>query len=94
MLNKPIMETNEKKIKEFAERIVDAVINLSLGKEPKLFSNSVFKSISKHPNFIRIKNLIIEHLQFFDGIIETTDEWKRVNDFRFKLIELYENKPI
>lgn len=88
------METNEKKIKELAENIVEAVVNLSLGKEPKLLSNSVFKSMPKHPNFIRIKNLIIEHLQLFDGKLETADDWKRLNDFRFKLIELYENKPI
>ncbi len=88
------METNEKKIKELAENIVEAVVNLSLGKEPKLLSNSVFKSMQKHPNFIRIKNLVIEHLQLFDGKLETADDWKRLNDFRFKLIELYENKPI
>ncbi len=88
------METNEKKIKEFAEKIVEAVICLSLGKEPKLFSNSVLKSMSKHPNFMRIKNLIIEHLQFFDGKLESADDWKRLNDFRFRLIELYENKQL
>lgn len=83
------METNEKKMKELSERIIDSIVLLSLGKEPNLLSNSVYKSIAKHPNYFRLRQLLIEHLQGFDGKIETAEEWRNLNDFRFKLIELY-----
>jgi hypothetical protein len=86
------METNEKKIKELSETIVESIVSLSLGKEPNLLSNSVYKSIAKHPNYLRIRQLIIEHLQNFDGKMETAEEWKKLNDFRFNLIELYNLK--
>jgi hypothetical protein len=86
------METNEKKIKELSETIVESIVSLSLGKEPNLLSSSVYKSIAKHPNYFPIRQLIIEHLQNFDGKMETAEEWKKLNDFRFKLIELYNSK--
>ena len=83
------METNEKKIKEKAEDIVEAITALSLGKEPSLLSNSVFKSIVANPNFQQIKQALIDYLISFDGKLETTEEWKTLNDFRFKIVELY-----
>ncbi|MBN1251190.1 MAG: hypothetical protein JXA16_03575 [Bacteroidales bacterium] len=86
------METNEKKIKELTETIVESIVSLSLGKEPNLLSNSVYKSIAKHPNYFHIRQLIIEHLQNFDGKIETAEEWKKLTDFRYKIIDLYNNK--
>jgi len=49
------METNEKKVKETAEDIVESIAALSLGKEPSLLSNSVYKSISSHAHFQQIK---------------------------------------
>jgi len=87
------MEINEKKVKETAEDIVESIAALSLGKEPNLLSNSVFKSISTHSNFQQIKQLVIDYLQTFDGKLETTEELKALNDFRFKIVELY-SKPI
>ena len=86
------METNETKIKELTETIVEAITALSLGKEPSLLSNSVYKSIAKHPNFNQIKDLIAEHIQNFDGKLESSEEWKSLIDFRFKIVELYNKK--
>ena len=83
------MEINEKKVKETAENIVEAIAALILGKEPGILSNSVYKSIATHENFPQIKQLVIDYLKNFDGKYETTDEWKTLNDFRFKLVELY-----
>jgi hypothetical protein len=83
------METSEKKVKETAEEIVESIAALSLGKEPSLLSNRVYKTISTHKNFKQIKQLVIDHLQNFDVKIETTEEWKALNDFRFKIVELY-----
>jgi hypothetical protein len=80
---------NEKKVKETTENIVEAFVALSLGKEPNLLSSSIIKSLSSHPNFQQIKQLIVEYLVAFDGKLETADEWKKLNDFRFKIVELH-----
>jgi hypothetical protein len=86
------MDSYENKIKELTENIVESIVSLSLGKEPNFLSNSVYKSIANHPNFLQIRQLVVEHLQNFDGKIETAEEWKKLNDFRFNLIELYNTK--
>jgi hypothetical protein len=83
------MEINEKKLKETAENIVESIAALSLGKEPSLLSNSVFKSISTHENFQQIKQLVVDYLQTFDGKLETSEELRALTDFRFKIMELY-----
>lgn len=80
---------NEKKVKETTENIMESFVALSLGKEPNLLSNSIIKSLSSHPNFQQIKQLIVEYLVAFDGKLETADEWKKLNDFRFKIVELH-----
>jgi hypothetical protein len=87
------MEITEKKIKETAEDIVEAITAISLGKQPNILSNSVYKSIATHTNFQQIKQLVIDYLQTFDGKLDTTEELKALNDFRFKIVELY-SKPI
>ncbi len=86
------MNTNEKKIKELTENIVESIVSLSLGKEPNLLSNSVYKSIANHPNFMRIRQLVVEHLQNFDEKSETAEEWKKLADFRFNINDLYNTK--
>lgn len=82
------METNEKKIKALTETIVESIVSFYFGEELNLLLNSEFKSIAKHLNYFRVRELITEHLQNFDGKMETTEEWKKLNDFRIKLIEL------
>ena len=81
---------NEKEIKELTENIVESIVSLSLGKEPNLLSNTVFKNIYKHPKYNEIKKLYIIFLTDFDGKYETPDELKKLIDFRFKLIQLYQ----
>lgn len=83
------MSTNEKKIKEQSERIVDTFVALSMGKEPNLLSNSIMKNLAEHSNFQRIKYEIIQHFQLFNGKIESKGDLKRLSDFRFKIYELY-----
>jgi len=83
---------DENKIKELTENIVESIVSLSLGKEPNFLSNLVYKSVANHPNFLQIRKLVVEHLQTFDGKIETAEEWKKLNDFRFNLIDLYNTK--
>jgi len=86
------MDTNEKKIKELTENIVESIISLSLGKQPNLLSNSVYKFIANHPNYLQIRQLVVEYLQNFDGKVETAEEWKKLTDFRFNIIDLYNTK--
>ena len=80
---------NEKQIKELVENIVEAIVAASLGKEPSLLSNAVFKTIADHPNYALIKSAVIAYLQAFDGKVESTEEWKRLSDFRFQVVALY-----
>lgn len=81
---------NEKDIKELSENIVESIVALSLGKEPGLISGKVFKTISQHPRYEEMKKLYIEFLSGFDGKYETTAEVKRLTDFRFNLVQLYQ----
>ncbi len=81
---------NEKEIKERSEEIVEALTDLSLGKEPHLLSNDIFKKLGKHPNFDQIKNAYIEYLQTFDGKIDTPEEIKLLFDFRMKIAALFD----
>ncbi len=81
---------NEKKAKDRAELILDALTNLAIGKEPGWFSNDAFRKLATHPNFNEIKNVYIAYLQTFDGKIDTPEKIKALFDFRMKLINLFD----
>ena len=81
---------NEKEMKERSEEIVEALADLSIGKEPHLLSNDIFRKLGKHPNFDQIKNAYIDYLQIFDGKIDTPEEIKMLFDFRMKIITLFD----
>jgi len=81
---------NEKEIKELSENIVESIVDLSLGKEPNLISGKIFKTIAQHPKYEDIKKLYIEFLAGFYGKYETPDEIKKLMDFRFRIVELYQ----
>ena len=91
VVDKGIAKVISMKIPQKKELIIEMLQELTV----MLIANpwgSVYKSIAKHPNYFRIRQLIIEHLQNFDGKMETAEEWKKLNDFRFNLIELYNLK--
>lgn len=81
---------NERDIKEKSERIVEALTDLSLGKEPNFLSNEAFRKLASHPNFLEIKNAYIGYLQTFDGKIDSPEEIKFLFDFRMRIIGLFE----
>jgi hypothetical protein len=81
---------NEKEIKEISEDIVEAIVALSLGREPNFISGKIFKTISKHPQYENMKKLYIDFLMNFDGKFESTEEIKKLSDFRFALVQLYQ----
>ncbi len=80
----------EKEIKDKAELIVEALAALSLGKEPNLLSGEVFKKLSGHQNFDKIKSAYIVYLQSFDGNIDTPEDIKRMFDFRLEIVGLFD----
>ena len=81
---------SEKDIRELSDNIVESIVALSLGKEPGLISGKIFKTIAKHPKYEEMKKLYIEFLFGFDGHFETTEELKKLSDFRFALVQLFE----
>lgn len=80
----------EKEIKDKAELIVEALAALSLGKEPNLLSGEVFKKLSGHQNFDKIKSAYIAYLQSFDGVVDSAEDIKRMFDFRMEIVNLFD----
>jgi hypothetical protein len=80
----------EKEVKDRAEQIVEALMSLSLGREPNILSNDAFRKLSSHPNFFEIRNAYIEYLQSFDGNIEDSEDIKKMFDFRLHIVELFD----
>lgn len=83
---------DEKKIIGLAEEIVNAVVDISLGKSKFSLTNSVLKVLSKNPElFDSIRNCYVEYLGAIDNKIDETTEVKKLSDFRYKIVELYES---
>ncbi|MDO9152862.1 MAG: hypothetical protein Q7U47_04000 [Paludibacter sp.] len=80
----------EKDIKDKSEQIIEALTDLSLGKEPHLLSNESFRKLGNHPNFQQIKNIYLAYLQTFDGKIDTPEKIKLLFDLRMKINELFD----
>jgi hypothetical protein len=82
----------EDEIKELAKDIVEAIVDLSLGKEPSFISAKTFKSVAKHPKFEDMKNLYIEFLTSFNLNEDSSNELRVLTDFRIKMVELFNNE--
>lgn len=80
---------NEMQVKLKAEKIIEALTALSLGKKPNVFSSEIFKTLANHPNFLAIRDAYIEYLKDFKGEVNSVDEVKRLFDFRVKILELF-----
>ncbi|HPC26430.1 MAG TPA: hypothetical protein P5071_00635 [Paludibacteraceae bacterium] len=80
---------NEMQVKLKAEKIIEALTALSLGKNPNIFSGEIFRKLADHPNFIAIRDAYIEYLKNFTGEINTQEDVKRLFDFRMKIVELF-----
>jgi hypothetical protein len=79
----------EDEIKELAKDIVEAIVDLSLGKEPNIISARTFKNVAKHSKFEDMKNLYIEFLTSFNLSADSSSELRGLTDFRIKMVELY-----
>jgi hypothetical protein len=80
----------EKEIIELSNEIVESLMRLSLGEKPGMLSNKVFKSLTEHVNFVKIKQLYADYLvNEFNGQYNSTDSLKKLSDLRFNLLALY-----
>lgn len=83
---------DEKKIISLSEDIVTAIVDISMGKSKFSLTNSVLKTLSNNPIlFDSVKNCYIEYLGTIDSKIDETVEVKKLSDFRYKLVDIYEN---
>ena len=73
----------------YLKDIVEAIVDLSLGKEPNIISAKTFKSVAKHPKFEDMKSLYIEFLTSFNINADSSDELRGLMDFRIKMVELF-----
>lgn len=81
----------EKEIKDKAELIVEALTALSLGKEPNLLSNDVFKKLADHNNFLKINAAYCDYLSKFNGRVEEQSAIKALFEFRMLIVDLFDN---
>jgi len=80
---------DEKELIELSDEIVHALMKLTLGEKPGFLSGSVYKKLSSHSQFDAIKQCYIEHLAEFKGSYDNSVELKKLTDFRYKIVELF-----
>ncbi len=85
---------DEKELLELSDEIVNAMTKLVLGEKPGFLSGTVFKKLASHSRFNEMKQLYCELLQTFDGTYSDATELKKLTDFRYKLVELFQSAQI
>lgn len=83
---------DEKKIVIMSESIVNAIVDISMGKSKFSLTKTVFKKISKNPMlFERLRDCYIDYLGTIDSKIDETIEVKKLTEFRYRIVEIYQN---
>jgi len=82
---------NEDELMELSEEIIESLTNLVLGESPSFLSNSVFKKLNSNKNFDEIKSLYSKFIISFEGEYKDASELKKLSDFRYKIVELYQS---
>lgn len=83
---------DEKKIIIMSESIVNAIVDISMGRSKFSLTNTVLKKLSNNPEiFERVRDCYIEYLGTIDSKIDETMEVKKLSDFRYKIVDVYEN---
>jgi hypothetical protein len=83
---------DEKELIELSDEIIDAITKLAMGAKPGFLSGSIYKNIAAHAKFMEMKQLYCDFLQDFDGSYSDAAKLKKLTDFRFGLIALYQTK--
>ena len=82
---------DEKELIELSEEIIGSLTKLLLGENPGFLSNSVFKKLNSNKNFDEIKSLYSKFIISFEGEYKDATELKKLSDFRYKIVELYQS---
>jgi hypothetical protein len=80
---------DEKDLIQQSDEIVQALTKLVMGEKPGFLSNSVFKKLAAHPRLHEMKEVYVLLIQGFKGAYDNASELKNLTDFRYKIIELY-----
>jgi hypothetical protein len=80
---------DEKELMQQSEEIVMAMTKLVLGEKPGFLSNAAFKKLATHHNLPAMKAAYIDLIQEFNGTYNNAQELKKLTDFRYRIIELY-----
>ena len=82
---------DEKKIIVMSESIVNAIVDISMGRSKFSLTNTVLKKLSNNPAlFENVRNCYIGYLGTIEDKIDTTMEVKRLSDFRYEIVDIYE----
>lgn len=82
---------DEKELMELSEEIIESLTKLVLGESPGFLSNSVFKKLNSNKHFNEIKSLYSSFIDSFEGQYNDASELKKLSDFRYKIVELYQS---
>ncbi len=83
---------DEKKIISLSEDIVNAIVDISMGKSKFSLTSTVLKVLSNNPAlFDSVRNCYMEYLGTIDSKIDETMEVKKLSDFRYKIVDIYES---
>jgi len=82
---------DEKELIELSEEIIESLTKLLLGESPGFLSNSVFKKLNSNKHFDEIKSLYSSFIVSFKGQYKDAAELKKLSDFRYKIVELYQS---
>ena len=82
---------DEDELMELSEEIIESLTKLVLGDSPGFLSNSVFKKLNSNKNFDEIKSLYSKFIVSFEGQYKDATELKKLSDFRYKIVELYQS---
>jgi hypothetical protein len=80
---------DEKDLIQQSDEIVQALTKLVMGEKPGFLSNSVFKKLATHPRLTEMKDAYVLLIQEFKGAYDNATELRNLTEFRYKIIELY-----
>ncbi len=83
---------DEKKIISLSDEIVGNIVDFSLGKGKvkAMIPKSVAKKMANDDElFEKLKQCYIEYLSTIDNKIDNSSEVKRLSDFRFRLVDIF-----
>lgn len=87
----------EKKLISLTDEIVDAIVNISMGKgkmKAMIPGSAAKKIINDEELFKSLKECYINYLSSVTGKIDDRDELRNLSDFRYELEALYNDEEV